>query len=219
MRYGFTVENQSPWLTDIYNAYLPYKTDGFLVEVGVGHTIAGVDKDLPQNLRSGEFSRCGSNTADLLDLGWGGIYIEPVSEYCEEAAVAHEFNLDKLRIANIAASDMVETLRLFLGDTFRPNDYGTSGYEWIGREIQAEVTRTILDNHDCPPVFDIMSIDVEGFEGRVLKGMDFTRHQPKVLIAETNIVAPAEIDFLLPNSYMLVRDDGLNGVWVNKGLQ
>ena len=51
-KYTFKSENQSPWLVDIYNQFLPYKTDGFLVEIGVGHTIKGIDfsKHLPSML-------------------------------------------------------------------------------------------------------------------------------------------------------------------------
>lgn len=30
MKYQFKSTNQSPWLIDTYNKYLPYKTNGFL---------------------------------------------------------------------------------------------------------------------------------------------------------------------------------------------
>ena len=79
----FNEENQSPWLLKYYNEYFADKTDGYLIEIGVGHTLYGVD-----NIKEGTLKnlinprRVGSNTADLLDLGWSGLYIEPVKEYC-----------------------------------------------------------------------------------------------------------------------------------------
>ena len=39
----FNEENQSPWLLKYYNEYFADKTDGYLIEIGVGHTLYGVD--------------------------------------------------------------------------------------------------------------------------------------------------------------------------------
>lgn len=208
LKYQFTQPNQSPWLADIYNKYLPYKTDGFLVEIGVGHTLQGVDKVLPENPEN--LPRVGSNTADLLNLGWSGIYIEPVQEYCEEAKIAHKNNLDRLRIVNCGASDQEEEIPLFLGDSFISNSYGNRGYNWIGRTIKTRKTSDILG--DCPAI-DLMSIDVEGFEDKVLRGIDFSKHRPKLLIVEINQVSAKTIQDLLPLEYNLVGQDDLNGVW------
>ena len=209
--YKFDKPNQSPWLTDVYNKVIPYKTDGFLVEIGVGHTIKGIDKVLPPDLT--DFTRTGNNTADLIDLGWSGIYIDPVKEYCDEAKLAHINNLDRLKIVNIGASDKKEELELFLGDSFIPNGHNGDGYEWIGRTTGTDITSVILTAHNCPHDIDIMSIDVEGFEDRVLLGMDFELHSPKLIILEINVIGPDLISSILGDSYDLIAADGLNGVW------
>lgn len=208
--YKFSKPNQSPWLIDVYNKYLPYKTNGFLVEIGVGHTLEGVDKTLPDNANL--LSRIGSNTADLLDLGWSGIYIDPVKEYCEEAEIAHKNNLDRLKIINIGASDQSEQIQLYLGDSFIPNNYGNCGYNWIGRTILTKKTSDILG--DCA-LIDLMSIDVEGFEDRVIKGIDFYKHYPLLLVIEVDKISVQQILEFLPN-YILVKTDGLNAVFILK---
>ena len=81
-----------------YNKYFPNKNNGFLVEIGVGHTLDGIDNIVDGTLdKIKNISRCGSNTADLLDLGWSGIYIEPVLEYCDEAKISHLYsNLEQV---------------------------------------------------------------------------------------------------------------------------
>ena len=39
----FTEQNQSPWLLKYYNEYFENKIDGYFVEIGVGHTLYGID--------------------------------------------------------------------------------------------------------------------------------------------------------------------------------
>ena len=217
MRYTFKVKNQSPWIVDLYNEYLENKSDGFLVEIGVGHTLEGVDKiddGTLDNIKN--FSRCGSNTADHLDMGWGGIYIEPVKEYCEEAKISHAHNLDRLKIINMGAGDSHDFIKIFLGDSFIANNYGNRGYSWIGREVEIQPTSTILSINKCPKNIDLMSIDVEGFEDKVIRGMDFNLHEPRMMVVEINIVPPEIITSLLPKEYEFVKSDELNAVWAKK---
>jgi len=213
-KYIFKAENQSPWIVDIYNQFLPYKKDGFLVEIGVGHTIKGIDRELPQNLTN--FQRCSSNTADLLDLGWSGIYIEPVKEYCDEAKISHKDNLDRLQIINLGASNKKDELELFLGDSFVPNGNDSQGYSWIGRKVAIDKTSDILEKYNCPKNIDIISIDVEGLEAEVIQGIDFSKHLPVMLIIEIDKVSSNTISYILPSSYKQIAKDHINGIWILK---
>ena len=215
MKYYFKGESESPWLVEFYNKFIPFKTNGFLVEIGVGHTIKGIDRELPKNLTN--FERARSNTADLLDLGWSGIYIEPVQEYCNEVKISQKHNLDRLQIINMGASDGESELELFLGDSFIPNAFGTQGYSWIGRTIKTQKTSKILEDNNCPKNIDIMSIDVEGFELNVIRGIDFEKHRPKLLICEIKPTPMDSISKLLPSSYKLAAHDNLNAIWVDEG--
>lgn len=210
-KYVFKNTNQSPWIVDVYNGLLPFKNDGYLVEIGVGHTILGIDKESPKNIAN--FERCSSNTADLLDIGWSGIYVDPVKEYCEEAEISHKQNLDRLKILNFGASNEEGEFELFLGDSFVPNQYGTMGYEWIGRKIKVYKTSDILLENNAPKEIDIMSIDVEGFEEKVINGIDFTLHKPKILVIEINDIGIDRVSALLPSDYKLIKNDNLNAIW------
>jgi len=184
--------------------YIPFKKDGFLVEIGVGHTV-----------------NCGSNTADLLDIGWGGIYIEPVLEYCNEARIRHKDNLERLKIVNYGASDVEEELSLYLGDSFIPNTLGNSwdgvtSYEWIGRKYQTKITNDILIENKCPEYFEILSIDVEGFEDKVLLGINFEMFHPKIIILEKNIITTLDFVNILPSEYKIESEDGLNVCFIKQ---
>jgi len=219
--YKFLESNQSPWLADIYNTHLDHKTDGFFVEVGVGHTIAGVDQpdDLHKILDAGlGFSRLGSNTADLIDLGWSGIYIEPIEEFCYEASICHAPAVrdGRLSIVKAGASDVESTETLFQGETFIPAGYTSPTFCYYeGRIVPTQITSKILEYNHCPERFDLMSVDVEGYEHKVIMGMEFTKHRPKLLVVEVNRVPADYIESLLPDGYHLFGHDGLNAAWVD----
>jgi FkbM family methyltransferase len=228
LKYKFDVKNQSPWIVDVYNQYLDYKNDGFVVEIGVGHTIEecrqfaikdeqkdGIIRKIPKELldRLNEETettlRCGSNTAELIDLGWRGIYIEPVKEYCDEARIAHKNSLDRLTIVNTGASDVEETIPLHYSDTFLETGIHIKEYAFEERLISTQITNNILRDANCPEHFDILSIDVEGWEMKVLNGLDLNFYKPKIIIAE---IAMFDVD--LPNNYSLVKADKLNASWI-----
>jgi FkbM family methyltransferase len=213
-KYFFSEPNQSPWIVDFYNKHLSYKTDGFVVEIGVGHTIKGIDKNL-ENI-SEHHQRCGSNTADLIDLGWSGIFIEPVKEYCDEFKITHRNNIERLKIENLGAGNEKTSLKLFLGDSFIPNQAGQNGYSWVGREINIEPTSVILEKNNSPKNIDIMSIDVEGFELEVLKGIDFNLHTPHILIIETDKISVNDVNKIIPKEYKYEYSDNVNSLWVYK---
>jgi hypothetical protein len=225
--YKFKSSNPSAWLANIYNEFIDYKTDGFLVEIGVGHTIGFRDvetgeihninhpNDLDRLLASDHEMFCGgSNTADMLDLGWSGIYIEPIEEFCREASFRHPEAIEsgRLSIVCAAASDTNGTRVLYGGESLVPNDADNF---YVGRPINTIKTSTILDDNNCPARFDLMSIDVEGWEAMVLIGMDFDRHRPKLIVSEVAWTPYDYIESLLPDSYLAVNTDGLNMAWVD----
>jgi hypothetical protein len=210
---------QSPWIYELYNQYLDYKTDGFVVEIGVGHTLREVQQfmGIPKELSEiTSLDLCSSNSAGLLNIGWSGIYIETIKEYCDEAELAHKSNLDRLTIVNAAASDEESIQFLRLGDSFVVGQTYADIYPWVGRQIKTRITSDILDENNCPQDIDVMSIDVEGFEIKVLAGLDLDKYRPKILIIEIDHVGLAEVDNFIKNRYELIQSDHINGFWVRK---
>lgn len=123
-----------------------------------------------------------SNTLALETLyGWSGFLIEADPELAAEcrsnrknsvvvsAAAAPDFGLLKLNRDDLVSS-FVE------GWVEKPESF-----VWV---VAAPLS-SILDSVDCPEDFDLLSLDVEGFELEVLKGLDLTRHRPRYILIET----------------------------------
>lgn len=183
----FTLTNNdgvSPWVEDLYNLYLPKK--GLFVELGIGHTVDRhwTAEDTKKHLDEGTIPsiRCGSNTLDLLDQGYEGVYIDPVKEFCEELELITK---DKnITILNRGASDKTELRAMYGGETFvsNPHTSWVGGVDYIGRQVECGPVSDMLDELSIASV-DLMSIDVEGWEMQALAGIR-DEHLPKVLIIE-----------------------------------
>jgi len=165
--------NQSTWLEDIYNTHIGYKSDGFFVEIGVGRCI-GV----------------GSNTASLADLGWKGIYIEPNPNYSLECEQRHSDN--DVTVLNFAAGDTHRTVTLTTGDTLRKevkDNFDRLNYTYFHHFEPMEVTEVpvneLLTSASCLPRFELLSVDVEGYEKIVFDELDLSLFSPKVIVAES----------------------------------
>ena len=232
MKYDL-VENQSPWLEDIYLEYFGYKTDGFFVELGVGHTYY---QPWDAHGRGGRL--CGSNTGPLADLGWNGILVEPHPFYYEECVKRHKDN--DVQIANYAAGAVDQTVLLGLGDTLRADvQQNFSRLGWLTEvqrnadypdnafEVEEKNILSILEEYNCPIKFDLLSVDVEGYERIIFGALDLNIYRPKVMVVELRTTddrfdeifkkESEEVEELIINQgYKKIYSDILNGVFVEE---
>lgn len=181
--------------------------DGFYVDVGAGHPVYD------------------SVTKRFYDQGWSGINVEPLPDECEllRRERPRDINLE------MALSDEPGNLPLFAGP---PENRGSStlhreiaeGYRQRGehfceREVAVSTLDTVLDEHADRPI-DLLKIDVEGHEAKVLAGFDLGRWRPRVLVIEAtqpNSNVPSEHDWepdVLATGYQLALFDGLNRIYV-----
>lgn len=97
-------------------------------------------------------------------------------------------------------------------------------YKDLQGEVRTETTRisvklrrldTILEQHH-PGLrgIDILSVDVEGWELSVLKGLSFERHEPKVLIIENLFKDPAYNAFIETLGYEFCGQIGPNEIYL-----
>jgi hypothetical protein len=56
-------------------------------------------------------------------------------------------------------------------------------YDEHEEDVPARTLSSILDEVDAPEV-DLLSLDVEGYESSVLRGLDLDRHAPRWLLVE-----------------------------------
>jgi FkbM family methyltransferase len=78
-------------------------------------------------------------------------------------------------------------------------------------KVRCEPLESVLTKHNVARI-DIMHIDVEGYDYRVLRQIDFNRHKPRLVLFEHTHLNPDE----LSKSYELLSYEGYN--LVNCGL-
>lgn len=220
----------SEWIRDIYNDLFGEKEKGFLVEIGVGCTLNWrAMNTFPRILNPGEnFIRGKSTTLELIEHGWDGIYIEPIEEFLTNElapllkTIVKKENNQNIKLAPVAASNENKTMCIIGNETLGPLDDMTSlsesniPYSYKHRKIKCEKTSDILQNCGCPKHIDVMSIDVEGQELSVLRGIDFSKHLPKLIFIEIDKTSIESIMEILPDGYEIIAKDYLNAAIVLK---
>ncbi|SHO66866.1 methyltransferase, FkbM family [Pseudoxanthobacter soli DSM 19599] len=170
--------------------------------------LAGLDRKLIDHLpkdRPGFFIEAGAN--DGVDqsntyylerkLGWTGLLIEPSEHLAGLARAARKATVVQAALG--APEDSGTVISFPFGDLVSSIGRGSATASWGGLfgENPKTVTATIrtmseiLDEAGSPAV-DLLSLDVEGYEIPVLKGLDLERHRPRRILIET-----ADIDAVL----------------------
>lgn len=128
----------------------------------------------------------GSNTYNFYKKGWKGILIDLE----DEKVLACKLARPRDSVIKAAVSDVEE-----LVDIYSPGSYSTNttinpagltdptGYKLINT-IRTKTLTKILDENNCPRIFGILSIDVEGVDYKVLMSLDLDKYQPEVICVE-----------------------------------
>ena len=206
-------------LGKIYTKLFGCMTDGVLVEIGVGNCLACLG--------------AGSNTANLADLGWTGVYIEPNPTFIDQINERHKNN--NVTVLNYAAGDIEEELEL-RGDTtstdtleaFRKLGWYGSGEDQICHQVKQRPVGDLFKEANVPPRFDLLTVDVEGAEYKILNSIDYQKWRPSVIMLEVRYNDPHFINnfpelvqiskdsaqVLLDNGYRVVYQDYQNAFFV-----
>jgi FkbM family methyltransferase len=178
---------------------------GFYVDVGAGHPCFEND------------------TFALYQRGWLGINIEPNRRF--HAALLQERPRDT-NLA-VAVSDRpgeityyeVGRTGLSTCDAEQARIYRDLGHSVVMRQVPVRTLSTILTQADVSHI-NILKVDVEGFEEKVLSGNDWARFRPDVVVVEatypnTPIRRPTDIKSSMEQrGYRHIYFDGLNDFYV-----
>lgn len=174
--YKINKECQIKDLNKIYKDNFGYVNNGTFVEVGA---------------YDGERW---SNTSGLADAGWTGLYIEPVKEYYENCLKRHRKN-KKVTVLNLGIGDEKGALEIFKGEslsTFSKKQvtaYGEMNWskhiDLNQKEIcEIQILDSVLENNTIKKGFEVLVVDVEGFEQQVLNSFNINFWKPKLIIIE-----------------------------------
>ncbi len=159
----------------ILRRFFKFSNTGFFVDIGAHH---------PQKF---------SNTYKLYVLGWRGINIDATPGSME---LFKKYRPGDINI-EAAIADNEDTLTFYEFNEAALNSFDREkvkkidpslGYRIIKESsITTTPLKTILDKY-VPPLtkIDFFSIDAEGFDLKILKGNDWTRYRPQVILIETD---------------------------------
>lgn len=133
-----------------------------------------------------------SNTYFFEKMGWGGICVEPHPDYvallqqCRPGSTivnsaVHSVNRNKVAFYKNkwgAFSTLDSTLET------RFERFGKWFAGWEKVDVRMETLTSILDNREVTEI-DFLSVDVDGTDVHVLRGLDFTKYRPRIVIVES----------------------------------
>jgi FkbM family methyltransferase len=136
--------------------------------------------------------RIGSTTLLFEQKGWQCLLVEPIPELVQEIRKTR-----RSIVKNCAASSERGETTLFLAETAEQMstlEPDPAHHEWVHavggtiREITVRTARLddLLDEADFPEL-DFITIDVEGHELEVLRGLSLDRFRPRIVILEENV--------------------------------
>lgn len=179
---------------------------GFYVDVGAWHP------------------RLTSVTKAFYDIGWSGVNIEP------QVRCLAQFETDRPRDINLCLAlsdrhgmDSLWVPRYSALATCRPDlvdpeipDYGSA----LQIEVETRPLDSVLAQYASGRDIHFLKIDVEGYEGLIIRGAKFEEFRPWVMVIEAtspHTNAPTWQDwepYVLAHGYLFALFDGLNRFYV-----
>ena len=171
---------QCPPLADIYMERFGKDRKGTFIEVGAFNGINW------------------SATHALAILGWGGLLFEPQVDRYNDCRRLYTGN-PKVIVENCAILDYNGKTKLYLGGSLsttseeRVNVYqdvwwAKSSRLDLGRfvEVSCYTLDYMLNKHSIPEGFEMLVIDVEGAESKVLNSISLDKWRPQLMMIETH---------------------------------
>src|SRR4029077_11301260 len=181
--------------------------NGFYVDVGAGHPVY-------------------DNVSFAFYLaGWRGITVEPNPALAALGRAVRPRDRLFEGLCGVAAGEATLYLqREFHGLSTTIAEHAHTAEREINRSAESltlpMTTLAALCEQHAPAAFEFLKVDVEGAEADVLRGADFSRHRPKVIVVEA--IKPFSLEpawdeweeLLSHHCYSYVWDDELNRYYV-----
>lgn len=210
---------QIPHLWLLLSRFLGDRTDGCFVEVGGFDGVSW------------------SNSWGLAAKGWRGLIVEPVPDLAATCERNHEAHQGVQVFQQAIAAPGERSIELHLGGaltTANPNQREEYSRQDWSRPVLTNDRVVVpacsldefLDREGVPTGFDVLIVDVEGFESAVFDGFDISRWRPSMMIVELadthmSLSSTMRSDALLGQQivaagYEIVAKDQVNTVFVEK---
>jgi FkbM family methyltransferase len=174
------------------SALFPKKTKTFFKKFRKFNALNNLDKKLLQyiNYNNGFYIECGAN--DGVDQSntwyfekfknWHGILIEAHPEIFRE--LKKNRNKRNILVNKFLVSNNYKSQIVNISNNDLMSKFSTTNEE---SSFSTSITLTeVLKKNNSPKLIDLFSLDVEGYEFEVLKGIDFKNYKFKYFLIETN---------------------------------
>jgi FkbM family methyltransferase len=212
---------QISYLSSLFEIFLGRKDDGVFVEIGANDGVS-----------------C-SNTWGLAVKGWRGFLVEAIPDFAAACARNHESHRS-VSVHQVAIGEIDGELVTFnIGGQLTTANMDLKleyqNTEWAksiitSSQIQFRTMRldTFLEEQHVEEDFDVLVVDVEGFEAQVFAGFSIAKWHPKMVIVELTDTHPhlrtnSKSDALLGRKiikagYEIVYKDCINTAFIRKDL-
>jgi FkbM family methyltransferase len=178
---------------------------GFFVEVGANE---------PASIHS--------ETWHLEQMGWRGILIEPnralYDELVRQRPSSRVYNVACSAPAKVGAAELkipyVADGTIDTGKAALEVEIDHAGFPAYRIETVNVVTLDSILAENSVSGIDLLSIDVEGTELDVLKGLDLKRYRPRLILVEDKLVYLNKHRWLKRNGYRLVKRTLFNNWYI-----
>lgn len=200
---------QIPNLAQIYSQWLN-QDEGHFVEIGAfdGFTY--------------------SNTYCLAEIGWSGLYVEPLEEFVATCKKYHEKH-PKIAVEQICVGETRGQIKLYTHGEVSSVVWDQNTRDWGCSQdrfkmVECDILDNVLAVHKTPKEFELLVIDVEGAEIQVLNGFTVEQLMPKMVIIEAHEKDVAAIrnwkaapinDYFAKAGYRKIQADHINSIFVS----
>lgn len=203
---------------ELVGSYSQYSED-LIVDVLLGCSLDGCYIDIGAN-----DPELLSNTHRFYMRGWRGINIEPEPNLFQKLSEGRPLDVN----LNVGVGAEISILKFYRLEpstllSFDPavarHNLRSIGAKALGEVILPVVTITsILDEHLNNRDIDFMSIDVEGSELEVLRGNDWQRYRPRLILIEINHRGKEIQSYLNTHGYRLIWSNSTNGIFIDEAM-
>jgi len=192
------------------NVIFPYAAENPLKEEFFGHSSRGFFVEVGAN----DPERW-SQTLHLEKLGWDGILVEPQPDLAE--ALRRRRKAKVFCVACSAPENAGKRMTLHMAgghSSFDPRLKVANVRPQGTIEVPLTTLDEILTETEAPSPIDLLAVDVEGHEVEVLRGLDFARFHPRLVLVEDLVLDLRLHRFMQSRRYTWVRRTDINSWYV-----
>ena len=174
-----------------------------------------------------------SNSYKFIKNGWRAISIEPNPHIFKDLKKNLDEYKDNVKFVKIAVSDKKGKTKFYFDKKgFLPNrKKGSRSHKLKGMRstiqpqlfhemsknyiiVNVDTLTNILNKYNVPKNISILSIDTEGMDYEVLKGLDFSKYKPSIIVTEDyKKTKDIKYNFLRKMGYKHINQFGIDSVW------